>query len=99
MMTYAALEFTIKPLTTDPEVIAKYTSMVNGQVLVIAGFALLSITSGFDRYLSKTIITVKRKIIKLKTPEQSVGKEKEDELPTETERDPGPGFRKGYGGG
>lgn len=94
---------------------------------MISGFALLSITTGFDRYLSKTIITLKRQIIKLRV--QSTGKEKtnenkdkggvnrqindglpsnernrreggvESELPTKTERDPGPGFREGYGGG
>lgn len=96
-ITYAAFEFTIKPITEDPEVIAKYTSMANGQVIMIAGFALLSITTGFDRYLSKTIITIKREIIKLRA--QSAGKVVKDELLTKTERDPGPGFRKGYGGG
>ena len=84
-------------MTEDPEVIAKYTAMANGQVIMIAGFTLLSITTGFDRYLSKTIITVKRQIIKLKA--QDAGKENKDELPTKTERDPGPGFREGYGGG
>lgn len=106
-ITYLAFEFTIKPLTTDPEVIAKYTAMANGQVIMISGFALLSITTGFDRYLSKTIITLKRQIIKLKAQGAYEGKDKrhpqegseKDELPTKTERDPGPGFREGYGGG